>query len=103
MTKEDLKYLKSYEDNFRTAMNSSYTRNVVGSALDKMLEIYRKETGINYSLCKHCSSSVVSFLKVMGKVYFNAVQEEKEPDVITNELEKVVTQMENKKVKKTKK
>lgn len=103
MTQEDIKYLEAYEQNFTTAINSNYSRNIVSSALDRMLEIYQKETGTSYRLCKSCTSSVLSFLKQIGKLYFKAVQEGKETKVTDNELEKVVTQMENKKVKKTKK
>ena len=102
MTQEDIKYLEAYEQNFTTAINSNYSRNIVSSALDRMLEIYQRETGTSYRLCKSCTSSVLSFLKQIGKLYFKAVQEEKEPDVITNELEKSVTNMENKKGRKKK-
>lgn len=103
MTQEDIKYLEAYEQHFKTAINSNYTRNVVSSALDRMLEIYQKETGTPYRLCKSCTSSILNFLKQIGKLYFKAVQEGKETKVTDNELEKSVTQMENKKVKKTKK
>lgn len=103
MTQEDIKYLEAYEQHFKTAINSNYTRNVVSSALDRMLEIYQKETGTSYRLCKSCTSSILNFLKQIGKLYFKAVQEGKETKVTDNELEKTVTQKENKKVKKTKK
>ena len=111
MTQEDIKYLEAYEQHFKTAINSNYTRNVVSSALDRMLEIYQKETGTSYRLCKSCTSSILNFLKQIGKLYFKVVQDGKETNVTVNELEKVVTQkersectqMENKKVKKTKK
>lgn len=102
MTKEDIKYLEAYEQHFKTAINSNYTRNVVSSALDRMLEIYQKETGTPYRLCKSCTSSVLSFLKQIGKLYFKAVQEGKETNVIVNELEQTVTNMENKKGRKKK-
>lgn len=108
MTKEDLQYLEKYEQNFRTAINANYTRNIVGSALERMKEIYERETGKQYRLCTHCTSSVLAFLKVMGKLYLD--QKGNEPKVTANELETTVTQKErsecsvkeNKKVKNKK-
>lgn len=98
MTKEDLKYLSQFETNFNTAIKSNYSRNVLESQLRKMVEIYEKVTGNKYPLCYHCSSSVLGFLKDMGKIYLD--HKGKEPEVNINELEKVVTQKENKKGKK---
>lgn len=102
MTQEDIKYLEAYEQNFTTAINSNYSRNIVSSALDRMLEIYQRETGTSYRLCKSCTSSILSFLKQIGKLYFKAVQEGKETNVAVNELEETVTNMENKKGRKKK-
>ena len=103
MTQEDLNFLKEYEPNFTTAIKSNYTRNIVKSKLEKMLGIYEKETGKRYNLCTHCSASVLAFLKVVGKMYFDIVQQENEPILKINELEKTVTKTENKKEKKIKK
>ena len=105
MTKEDLKWLSQFETNFNTAINSNYSRNVLESQLRKMVSIYEKETGKKYPLCFHCSSSVLGFLKDMGKIYLD--HKGNEPKLNVNELEKVVTQKErsectkkeNKKVK----
>ena len=63
-----------------------------------MVEIYEKVTGNKYPLCYHCSSSVLGFLKDMGKIYLD--HKGNEPKVNINELEKVVTQKENKRGKK---
>lgn len=98
MTKEELKYLSQFETNFNTAIKSNYSRNVLESQLRKMVEIYEKVTGNKYPLCYHCSSSVLGFLKDMGKIYLD--HKGKEPKVNINELEKVVTQKENKRGKK---
>lgn len=91
MTAEDLKWLSSFENNFKTAINSNYSRNILGSQLRKMVEIYELEIGKKYSLCYHCSSSVVGFLKDLGKIYFDLVQKGNEPELTTNELENTVT------------
>lgn len=98
MTKEDLKWLSQFETNFNTAIKSNYSRNVMESQLRKMVEIYEKVTGNKYPLCYHCSSSVLGFLQDMGKIYLD--HKGKEPKVNINELEKVVTQKENKRGKK---
>lgn len=104
MTKEDIEYLEKYELNFKTAINANYTRNVTHTALDRMLEIYQRETGKTFTLCKSCTSSVLAFLKVIGKIYL--VQKGKETQLNNNELANTVTEKEqsdcikNKRVKK---
>ena len=103
MTQEDLNFLKEYESNFTTALKSDYTRTIVKPKLEKMLGIYEKETGKKYKLCTHCSTSVLAFLKVVGKMYFDIVQRGNEPILEINDLQKTVTKTENKKEKKIKK
>lgn len=103
MTKEELEFLKLYESNYNTAIKSNYTRNIVSSVLNRMLDIYQRETGEKYNLCTHCSTSVLAFVKVIGKFYFEKVQEGNEPIVEINELDKAVTKQENKKEKTTNK
>lgn len=99
MTVEEIEYLKQFENNFKTAIESNYSRNVVPSALRKMLDIYQRETGKKYSLCTHCPTSILGFLKTIGKVYFKIVQEGNEPILIINELNETVTDLENNEVK----
>lgn len=94
MSSEDIKYLSQFEKNFRTAINSNYSRNILESQLRKMVEIYEMEIGKKYSLCYHCSTSVLGFLKDLGKIYFELVQKGNEPELTTNELEKLVTEKE---------
>ena len=94
MTQEDIKWLKQFEPNFKTAINSNYSRNILDSQLRKMVEIYETVKGKKYNLCYHCSSSILGFLKDMGKIYFE-VQAGNEPDVNINELEESVTEMES--------
>ena len=103
MTQEDIKFLSEYESNFKTAINSNYTRNILKTPLLKMLDIYQRETGKTYNLCTHCTVSVLAFLKVIGKMYFEIVQRGNEPNVIINDLQKTVTKKENKKEKTIKK
>lgn len=91
MTTEDINWLSKFETNFRTAINSNYSRNILESQLRKMVEIYELETGKKYKLCLHCSSQILQFIKDMGKIYFETVQAGNETEVTTNELEKSVT------------
>lgn len=104
MTKEDLIFLSEFENNFRTAIDSNYSRNIVKSKLEKMLEIYKRVTGRNYSLCTHCTTSILTFLRLIGDVYFDhkndLVQDGNETNMNINELQKAVTKKENKKKKK---
>jgi hypothetical protein len=103
MTKEDIQFLSEFESNFKTAINSNYSRNIVKSKLEKMLEIYKRVTGRNYSLCTHCTTSILTFLRLIGELYFDTVQDGTEPNLKINELQKTVTDMENKKKKNRKK
>ena len=103
MTKEDIQFLSEFEPNFKTAINSNYSRNIVKSKLEKMLEIYKRVTGRNYSLCTHCTTSILTFLRLIGELYFDTVQDGTEPNLKINELQKTVTNMENKKKKMKKK
>lgn len=100
MTQEEIKFLSEYESNFQTAMKSNYTRNIVKRELLKMLDIYERETGNKYNLCTHCSNSVLGFVRLIGKLYFEKVQEGNETILKNNELDKTVTKLENNKSKK---
>lgn len=75
MTQTDIKYLAEYENNFRTAINHNYTRNIPVKEIDKMLQIYERITRKKYVLCKHCSTSILNFIKVVGRMYFEAKEE----------------------------
>lgn len=75
--KIEFEYLAQFEDNFGTAIRSDYTRNVSINRLDEMLKIYKRNVEPNYILCKHCSASILKFIKAIGKCYF-ADKEERE-------------------------
>lgn len=91
MTKEDIKWLRQFETNFNTAIKSNYSRNILEGSLIKMKEIYEMETGKKFSLCVHCTGNVLELLRLVGNLYFNAVQEETK----TNELENKVAKKES--------
>lgn len=89
MSREEYEYLKGFERNFRTAIEGNYSRNIVESSLKKMLEIYNR-TYPKYTVCLRCGSSVVGFLKDVGKLYFS-VQEGFENNMIDSNIDEKVT------------
>ena len=94
ISKENMKWLSQFESNFNTAIRSNYTRNILESQLRKMVEIYELSTGKKYTLCYHCSSSILAFLKVIGKIYLD--QKGNEQELKTKELKNKVAKMEKK-------
>lgn len=94
INKENMKWLSQFESNFNTAIRSNYTRNILESQLRKMVEIYELSTGKKYTLCYHCSSSILAFLKVIGKIYLD--QKGNEQELKTKELKNKVAKMEKK-------
>lgn len=68
--KEQLDFLKQYEDNFNRAVNLNYYRNMTGRVLNGIKEVYDqvadKPYGANWS-CNHC---ILAFLQTVGKKYF---------------------------------
>ena len=71
MTEEQINILKEFESNYTTAIRFNYTRNLTNNQLDRLLAVHEAITGKKYVLCKHCSNSVIDFLKVIGNMYFN--------------------------------
>ena len=73
MTKQDRNFLKEYELNFKTAVNSDYSRNMPTAAIQRLEQIYFNETSIalktNYT-CGHC---VLKTLKTIGKWYSHCI------------------------------
>lgn len=67
--KQDRETLQKYETNFRTALMHNYTRNIPSRELDALLNIYERSTSKKYVLCKHCSTSILNFIKVLGRMY----------------------------------
>lgn len=94
MLEEDYEFLKQFENNFRTAIHSNYTRNIVESNLKKMVAIYEKEIGKPYKLCFHCGTVIVNFLKDLGAIYFK-VQEGIEDNMKIKYLDETVTNKAN--------
>lgn len=69
MTKEDIEFLNRYKMQMECAVKYNYTHSIPSNDLDRMLQIYEKERGKKYNLCKHCTVSVLAFLKIMAEIY----------------------------------
>lgn len=100
-TQEDIQYLSKFENNFNTAIKANYTRNVPRKDIERMVEIYNRANGKALKICAYCSTSILSFLKDIGKSYFE-VQAGIEPQLETNELAETVTVTEQSDVVNTK-
>ena len=103
MTEEQFEYLKRFESNFFTSINHNYSVNVQSNDLEKMIKIYEEVTGSKVYMCKYCTSDVLNFLKMIGKLYFDKKEQVgKEQELTTNDLQKVVAKIErkNNKIKK---
>lgn len=92
-TEDELKYLREFETNFTSAIKANYTRNIPRKDIEKMVDIYNRVNDSNIRICSYCSSSILSFLKDIGKIYYDEVQKGNEPELTDNELQKTVTEM----------
>lgn len=89
MTQEEFEFLSRFEKNYNTALNSNYTSAIWSADLNTMLAIYKKYKG-NYTLCMHCTSSILAFVKKVGLMYLdekNKLVKEETDNAKTNEGE----------------
>ena len=70
MKKQNIKYLKEYEQDMITALFHSYTRQLPQSTLIEMDRIYTEETGKSLRTNFSCSSCILKLMKSVGKLYF---------------------------------
>ena len=89
-TKEQLKTLSAWEDNFRTAVKAQWARNPGSSGLKVIYDIYASATGDKRRFSDNCSHCILSLLQDCGKLYFQDKQEmiDKENDAKAVELSK---------------
>lgn len=69
-TKEQIKTLSAWEDNFRTAIRAKWARNPGRSALRVIYDIYTSATGDRRRFSDNCSTCILSLLQDCGKLYF---------------------------------
>ena len=70
MKKQNIKYLKEYEQDMITSLFHSYTRQIPQSTLIEMDRIYTEETGKSLRTNFSCSSCILKLMKSVGKLYF---------------------------------
>lgn len=96
----EINMLITYEERFRTAVFSDYSRNIISQDLEQLRLIYSKIIGKEYRLNKSCSTCQLNFLKLLGRWWFDnkenliRVVGELEPILKINELDDVVTNKE---------
>ena len=78
--KTEMKTLKKYENNFKTALYSDYSRNMMRTDLEKIVGIYEKKLGHTYSMNYSCGACQLKLLKLVGKIYFDTLPEVEEPE-----------------------
>lgn len=106
LTEEQYLSLIRYEEFFRTAIKSKYSRFPGSSALHLIHEIYVNVTGIKQRLNASCSTCILRLLTDMGNIYFKEKEErESRVNVIQNEFpveEKVEVKTEKRKYRQRK-
>lgn len=70
MTKQEFKYLTQFEENFYTALQSNFSRNISISNLEKFSEIIEKETGKPTNTNYNCSVCALNLIKKMADIYY---------------------------------
>lgn len=70
MTKQEFKYLSQFEDNFYTAIQSNFSRNISRSNLERFSEIIEKETGKTTNTNYNCSVCALNLIKKMAEIYY---------------------------------
>lgn len=70
MTKQEFKYLAQFEENFYTAIQSNFSRNISISNLEKFSEIIEKETGKPTNTNYNCSVCALNLIKKMADIYY---------------------------------
>lgn len=74
-TKEQLKTLAAWEENFRTAVKAKWARNPGRTALRTIYDIYTSATGDRRRFSDNCSTCILNLLTDCGKLYFNDLLE----------------------------
>ena len=70
MKKQNIKYLKDYEQDMITAVFHSYTRQIPTATLMEIDRIYTEETGKSLKTNYSCTGCILKLLKNTAKIYF---------------------------------
>lgn len=122
MTKEQYEILKQYENHLSTAKYADYARNLTLAGLAQMDEVYKAIFGKESGLKSGCGKCRLRGLKDLARVYFayqeqqakkeeekrqksqeEALEMEKNAEIVSNELEPKAEVVETETVAKPKK
>lgn len=83
MNNKDFNFLKNFDENFYTAIQSNFSRNISRSNLERFSEIIEKETGKQNNVNYNCSVCCLTLIKKMADIYYKEKnkREEKEKEV----------------------
>lgn len=70
LTDKQFEALAKYEDNFRTAINSRWSRGISAAAYDFMREVYQSATGQTMPGRPSCGNCILRMLQAVGRLYF---------------------------------
>lgn len=96
-TKEQLRILASWEENFRTAIQSKWSRGIGTTGYTTIHRIYTEATGKKLPFHPSCGTCMLHLLQDAGKVYFEdmkalAEEEKKAHEVAVKETAETETQ-----------
>ena len=74
-TKDQIKVLSAWEDNFRTAINASWARHPGRYALKMIYDVFTVATGDNRRFDANCQKCAVDLLRDCGRLYFQDKEE----------------------------
>ena len=94
-TKEQLKTLSAWEENFRTAVKAKWARNPGRTALRVIYDIFTQATGDRRRFSDNCSTCILNLLTDCGKLPTKEVK-------ASQEAKEVVKKARIKTTKKTK-
>jgi len=107
-TKEQLKILSAWEENFRTAVKAKWARNPGRTALRVIYDIFTQATGDGRRFSDNCSNCILNLLTDCGRLYFEdtlraAVDKLPTKDVkVSQEAKETVRKAKVKTIKKSK-
>ena len=85
-TKEQLKTLSAWEENFRTAVKAQWARNPGSSNLRVIYDIYTSATGDKRRFNDNCNHCILSLLQDCGELYYRDLEELKMRKSTTKEV-----------------
>lgn len=73
--KQQMEILSAWEDNFRTAVNSKWSRGIGTTGYVTIHKIYTEATGRKFPMHPSCGSCMLRLLQEVGGLYFADKQE----------------------------